>query len=322
MADMNKTSSETDKMPAPPKREKVRFISNGTECAGWHYPGTNGACVIMAGGFGVTKEPAADRFAQRFNEAGFAALSFDYRGIGESGGQSRQVQRISEQLADWDAALAYAATLPDVDQDRIAIWGFSLAGGHVFKVAAGHPRVAAAIAQTPNADGLAIGRNAARYQTPTAMLRLVGRGVVDRLGGLAGRPPLLVPLNGEPGTVAVVTTPDGRLGGEALNPDGRYPDWQQEVAARSALAPGTYSPGRYASRVRCPLLVLVCDQDQTALAEPAARAAQRAPRGELVRLPGGHYQPFLDQHEAAVAAQLDFLRRHLLPDGPDDDEAA
>ena len=63
---------------------------------------------------------------------------------------------------------------------------------------------------------------------------------------------------------------------------------------------------------RCPLLVLVCDQDQSALAEPAVRAARRAPRGELVRMPGGHYEPFLGGHERAVEAELSFLRRHLL----------
>ena len=116
-----------------PEREKARFVSGGTECAAWHYPGTNGACVIMAGGFGVTKEPATDRFARRFNEAGFGVLAFDYRHIGESGGQPRQVQRIGEQFADWHAALGYAATLPGVAPDRLAIWGFSLAGGHVFR---------------------------------------------------------------------------------------------------------------------------------------------------------------------------------------------
>jgi len=39
------------------EREKVRFVSGGTERAAWHYPGRNGACVIMAGGFAVTKDP-------------------------------------------------------------------------------------------------------------------------------------------------------------------------------------------------------------------------------------------------------------------------
>ena len=61
------------------EREKVRFVSGDTECAAWHYPGTNGACVIMAGGGGVTKEPGTDPFARRFNDAGFTVLAFDYR---------------------------------------------------------------------------------------------------------------------------------------------------------------------------------------------------------------------------------------------------
>ena len=73
-----------------------------------------------------------------------------------------------------------------------------------------------------------------------------------------------------------------------------------------------YRPGRDAARVRCPLLILVCDQDQSVLAGPAVRAADRAPRAELVRMPGGHYEPFLGGHERAVEAELSFLRRHLL----------
>jgi pimeloyl-ACP methyl ester carboxylesterase len=151
-----------------------------------------------------------------------------------------------------------------------------------------------------------------RYQRPVALLRLLGIGALDAVGGLVGRRPRLVPLGGEPGSVAVLTTPDILDGDAALNPDNRYPDWQQAVAARSVLPIGFYRPGRDASKVRCPLLVLVCDQDRSALAEPAIRAAKRAARAELVRLAGGHYAPFLAGHEQAVEAELDFLGRHLL----------
>lgn len=295
------------------EREKVRFGSGDTDCAAWHYPGTNGACVIMAGGFAVTKEPGTDRFAARFSAAGFTVLAFDYRHLGESGGRPRQIVRVANQLADWQAAIAFAGTLPRVDPARLAVWGFSSSGGHVFRVAARHPELAAAVAQTPNADGLAAARNAMRYQKPSALLRLTARSVLDSLGGLLGRPPRLVALEGEPGTVAVLTTPDGVGGGRVLDPDGSYPDWQRKVAARCTLGMTLYRPGPDASRVQCPLLVLVCDQDRSALAEPAVRAARRAPRAELVRLPGGHYEPFLGGHEQAVDAELSFLRRHLLP---------
>jgi predicted alpha/beta hydrolase len=295
------------------EREKVRFVSGDAECAAWHYRGANGACVIMAAGFGVTKEPGTDRFATRFHAAGFGVLAFDYRRLGESGGRPRQVIRLRDQLADWEAAIAFAAGLPGVDPTRLAIWGFSVSGGHVFTVAARHPELAAAIAQTPNADGPAATRNAARHTTRGALLRLTGRALLDQLGGLIGHAPLLVPLAGPPGTVALLSTPDVVDGDAALNPGNRHPDWQQAVAARSVLAVGSYRPGRYASRVSCPLLVVACDNDRSALPAPAVAAAQRAPRGELVSLPGGHYAPFLAGHEAAVEAELSFLRRHCTP---------
>jgi pimeloyl-ACP methyl ester carboxylesterase len=293
-------------------RQKVHFRSGDTTCAAWHYPGTNGGCVIMAGGTAVTKEPGTDRFAERFHDAGFTVLAFDFRHFGESGGEPRQVVRIGEQLDDWDAAIAFARTLPEVDPARVALWGFSLAGGHVFRVASRDPRLAAVIAQTPLADARAAAPNAIRHATARTFLRLTGRGVLDALGGLLGREPRLVPLAGPPGTVASLSTPDALDGDRALNPGNRYPQWWQQVAARSVLAIGFYRPGRAAARVRCPLLVVVCDDDQSALAAPAVRAAGRAPRGEVAHLAGGHYEPFLDGHEEAVATELSFLRRHLL----------
>ncbi|MGY6024611.1 alpha/beta hydrolase [Streptomyces spinosirectus] len=303
-------------MPAFTQREKVRFASGDTSCAAWRYPGSNGGCVIMAGGTSVTKEPASDLFAARFNDAGFAVLAFDHRRFGESGGTPRQIVRFDEQIADWHAAIECAAGLPDVDPEKISVWGFSLAGGHLFRVAADHPQLACAIAQTPLVDGPAIAPHALRSMTPLAMLRLFGRGIADALGGLAGRPPLLVPTAGPRGAVASLTTPDAMDGDRALDPDGRHTNWEQTVAARIALQIGGYRPGRHASRIRCPLLVVVCDEDQSVLCEPAVRAARNAPRSEVVHLTGRHYAPFLESHEQAVAAELSFLERHLIPAVP------
>ncbi|MFI6862179.1 alpha/beta hydrolase [Streptomyces sp. NPDC050421] len=302
-------------------REKVRFAVGGTYCAAWHYPGTNGGCVVMAAGGGVTKEPGTDPFAARFHAAGFTVLAFDYRCLGESGGGPRQTVRIEDQLDDWQAAIGFAAALPETDPARIALWGFSLSGGHVLRVAARNPHLAAAIAQTPNTDGPAAARNAGSYQKPLALLRLTARILLDAAGALLGRRPLLVPLAAEPGTVAMLSTPDGVKGDEALNPGNRYPQWNQEIAARSIPGIALYRPGRVTPQVRSPLLVLVCDEDRSVLSEPAVRAAGRAPRAEVVRLPGGHYAPFMDQHEQAVEAELAFLRRHLLAPAADRTEA-
>jgi alpha-beta hydrolase superfamily lysophospholipase len=295
------------------KRCKVQFPSGDSFCVAWHYRGTNGGCVVMAAGAGVTKEPGTDLFAWNFHKAGFSVLAFDFRHLGESGSEPRQVVRVREQRGDYHAAIEFARTLPEVDPERVAIWGFSLAGGHVFRVAARDTRLAAAIAQTPLADARAVAPNAIRHATLPTFLRLVGRGVIDAIGGLFGRQPLLVPLAAKPGVVAALNTPDAQQGQMALDPLNRYPDWRQEIAARSAIAAGFYRPGpRYASKVKPPLMVLACHDDQSVLAEPGVTAARRASRGDAVRIPGGHYAPFMEGHEAAVQLELRFLRRHVL----------
>jgi uncharacterized protein len=300
-------------MPINTQRRKVHFASAGSRCAAWHYPGDNGGCVIMAAGLGVIKEPGTDRIAKRFHDAGYTVLAFDYRRLGESGGTPRQLVRIGDQLADWQAAIGFAPTLPGVDADKVAIWGFSVSGGHVFTVAARNPGLAAAIAHSPLADGLDAMCNALRHTTPLALARLTGRAAADTLGGLLGREPLLVPLAGERGAVAALTTPDSLNGAAALSPQNRYPQWQQCVAARSAIRVGFYRPGRFASRAQCPLIVVTDEQDGVAPPEPAIRTAQRAPRGQLARLPGGHYAAFLDGEEEAARVLVSFLDRELRP---------
>jgi len=296
------------------QREVITFRSGTAECAAWHYQGSNGACVVMASGAGVTKEPGTDRFAARFHAAGYSVLAFDHRHLGASGGVPRQVVRIGEQLVDWEAALDRAASLPGVSPGKIAAWSFSLGAGHLLRLAA-RPReqhqLAAVIAQAPLTDGAVSSPAALRHETPGVRAIFPVIALRDAVRGLTGREPLTVPLSGPRGAVAAVTTPDGD-GNAALNPGNAYPGWQQTIAARSVMPLITYRPATTADRISCPLLVVVSTSDQTVLAAPALKAARRAPQGEICEVDGGHYAAFLDQHETVVAAELEFLRRHLL----------
>ena len=304
------------------QREGITFRSGTDDCAAWHYRGSNGACVVMAGGAGVTKEPGTDRFAARFHAAGYSVLAFDHRHLGESGGTPRQVVRVREQLADWEAALDCAASLPGVTPGRIAGWGFSLAAGHLLRLAARPPdqhRLAAVIAQAPLADGAVSSPRALSHETPGVLARFPLIALRDLARGVAGREPLVVPLAGPRGAVAMLTTPDAIDADRALNPGNAYPRWQQTIAARSVVPMGLYRPGRTACRISCPLLVVISTRDQSVLAAPALKAARRAPGGEILQVDGMHYAAFLDQHETVVAAELEFLRRNLLRDGLGED---
>src|SRR5207302_8457662 len=104
-------------------RQDVSFIAGDAECAAWLYlpAGVPSPPVVILGhGLGATREMRLDAFAERFAQAGIAALAFTYRHFGDSGGQPRQLLSIKRQLADWDGAIAYLKARGDVDGARLA----------------------------------------------------------------------------------------------------------------------------------------------------------------------------------------------------------
>jgi fermentation-respiration switch protein FrsA (DUF1100 family) len=224
-------------------RSDVTFDSWGERCAAWRYrPDTDGTaatpCVVLAHGWSGVREQRLDAYAERFAAAGLAALVFDYRHFGASEGEPRQLLDIGRQLADWASAISFARTLDGVDPERIALWGSSFSGGHVMTTAARDPRVAAAVAQAPFADGL---RNLPRLGVAHT-LKLTAAGIADQAGALLGRPPRMLASVGPPGSVAVMTSPDAEPGFRGIDPPGST--WRNEVAARVALRVGLYRPGR------------------------------------------------------------------------------
>src|SRR6187200_1428991 len=109
-------------------REDTTFDSHGTPCATWLYrpDGTEQPpIIVMAHGFAAIRALRLAAYAERFAEAGYAVLVFDYRGWGDSPGEPRRVLDIGGQQDDWRAALAYARTLDEVDPTRVVGWGTS-----------------------------------------------------------------------------------------------------------------------------------------------------------------------------------------------------
>ncbi|MFE0433216.1 alpha/beta hydrolase, partial [Citrobacter freundii] len=151
--------------------QDIKFISQGITCAAWYIPATtdkfindNGRpCIVMAHGFGGTRDTGLLEFAKPFSEAGIDAFIFDYRGFGDSGGIPRQDVSYLRQREDYHAAIAAARGLPNVDETRIAIWGTSYSGGHVLVAAAQDQRISAVISMNPATDGLAALSQICRY---------------------------------------------------------------------------------------------------------------------------------------------------------------
>jgi fermentation-respiration switch protein FrsA (DUF1100 family) len=292
-------------------RRELSFDSAGTRCAAWLYgaPESGDAgrpCVVLAHIFGGVGSQLAG-YGERFADAGLAALVFDYRHLGESAGEPRQLLDIRRQLDDWRAAIGFARSLEGVDPDRIVLWGASFSGGHVARVAADDARVAAAISLVPFTDG----PSALRAAGLPDVSRLAVAGVRDEISRLRGRPPFTIPIAGPPGRTAVMNSPDADPGYRAIFPP--EAGFRNEIAARIGLHVGFYLPFRQAPRIACPWLVCVADDDLVTPPQPAIKAALRAPRGELRRYRSGHFDIFGGElFDQSVADQIDFLSRHGL----------
>lgn len=138
-------------------RRDVEFESGGDTVRGWLYTPDDGngrhPLIVMAGGWCYVKELVQPRYAEMFAEAGFAALLFDYRNFGSSGGSRRQHIDPQMQLEDYRNAVSFAETLDGVDAARIGAWGLSYSGGHVLILGATDPRIKCVASQIPVVDG-------------------------------------------------------------------------------------------------------------------------------------------------------------------------
>jgi alpha-beta hydrolase superfamily lysophospholipase len=295
--------SQHRKEPMSINRKDLHFPSGDEACLAWLYPaaadsGKPSPIVVMAHGLSGTRRDRLGAFAERFATAGIAALVFDYRGFGDSQGEPDLFEP-DRQLADWRAAIAFARSLAGVDSGRVATFGSSLGGGHALAAAAEDRAVAAAISQVPFLD-----RDSQTYRGhPEAVQDML---TVARAGGY-------LPAVGQPHEAAFIRAPGAEAGWRHVVAIGEDSRWRNRVSAAWLLGP-PFSPVRHAATLHCPWLVCVAADDQVAKPQPAIAAARRAPYGELRVYPGIDHFDIYDgpEHEAVVADELGFLRRHLL----------
>jgi pimeloyl-ACP methyl ester carboxylesterase len=284
------------------EREDIEFEVDGDVCAAWHYPAVAGGgptpVVVMAHGLSGTRRDGLGPFAERFSAAGIAALLFDHRGFGDSGGEPDLFEP-QRQLEDWRLAIARARSLPGLDPERVATFGSSMGGGNALAAAAADPRIAAAVSQVPFIDIL----TQTHRSGPTVVARML---LAAARGGH-------LPAVGQPRQAAAINAPGAETGWRRVVANGEDSRWRDRVSSRWLLG-RPYRPARLAAKLHCPWLLCVGEADRVAKPGPAVAAARRAPLGELRTYPGVDHFDIYDgpAHEAVVADELAFLKRHLL----------
>ena len=117
---------------------------DGVDLAGWYLPSTNGAAVVARHGSGSTRSNVLAE-AEVMARHGYGVLLVDARGHGDSNGDAMDFGWNGD--ADTTAATRWLEARPEVDRDRIGVFGSSMGGEEAIGAAAVDPLIRAVVAE-------------------------------------------------------------------------------------------------------------------------------------------------------------------------------
>ncbi|MDQ9879532.1 alpha/beta hydrolase [Acinetobacter baumannii] len=276
--------------------------------ADFYIPKTNNksAVILMAHGFAGLRQFKLIQYAQRFAQAGYAVILFDYRYWGGSTGKPREMISINSQLEDWKTMIQYASTCKFIDNRRIVLWGTSLSGGYALSLASELKNIQAIMVQIPYVDGAETAKLYPLQRYPQA-LKLSSQ---DYMGSKMGLNPKRLPVVDQY-KLCFMPTADSYYGYLSIvNPD-YY--WSGEVPARVFFNLMRYRPIQLVRQINIPVLFIAAQHDSLIPIESSREAATNI-------VPFVSYHEWDMKHfdiyhgswfEKAVTTQLEFLHQHI-----------
>jgi len=287
------------------------FESQGVRCAAHLYlptdpsPARNGLfpAILLCHGFCGVKEMLLPAFARRFSAQGFACMTFDYRGFGESEGErGRLLPEL--QLEDISAALDCLRSQAEVDASRVALWGTSFGGANAIVAGSRDNQVKAVVAQIT----FGCGERAVTASMPNDEKERF----VDSLRRFeekkqASGKEMFVPLP------KVLTDPQSRAFVDKYSPI--FPEAMSvRIPFLTPLGTMRHCPEKVVGRLGAPLLLVGAEEDQVNNPEEMRHLFDQAcePK-ELWMVPGaGHYDLYEEPLIGQVAErQGAFLRQFV-----------
>jgi pimeloyl-ACP methyl ester carboxylesterase len=128
--------------------EEVRFRADGFELAGDLIlpgrPGPHPAVIVVSGSGSQTRDstPGYSAVRRTFGAAGFAVFSWDKPGTGASTGEFDEEHTLTERAAILLEGIRALGERPDIDAQRIGLWGLSQAGWVMPLALEGNPDIA------------------------------------------------------------------------------------------------------------------------------------------------------------------------------------
>jgi fermentation-respiration switch protein FrsA (DUF1100 family) len=288
----------------------VSFYSGGCRLSGDLYlPDDRSAeerrpGVVLCCGYTGVKDLYLNDMARRLSAGGIVALTFDYKGWGQSEGPRLRLAPYGR-VEDTQAALSFLSEQPEVDANRLGLYGISYGGSTAVFTAAIDRRVRAVVSVTGVGNGERWLRGVRR---PWEYRELMERAYRDRVRqAITGEGEMV-----DRGYVLMMDPQSAEISARAR---ASRPSASNEVPLEMAHETIGFNPEWVVDRIS-PRAVLFITSDRDELVLPEESEAMFARAGEpkkLVVLRGyGHYEvftpPALDE---VMAETLGWYRKYL-----------
>ena len=265
----------------------VQFYSENIPVAGLMFvpddlsPGETRPGIVMCHGFTAVKELILPEIARHLVGLGYVVLTFDYRFLGASGGEPRRQIIPLQQIEDIRNAVTFLQNQPEVNSDRLGLFGESLGGANVSYAAGVEDRVRATVSVCGIGDCGRWIRDACHFWEWRALLQRLKADRARRV------------LSGELEYVQakeIVPEPESTAALFAQILD-QYPQWSREISLSSGLPLIAYRPESVVANIAPrAILWLHGDADErVSMEESQAMYAKAGEPKKIVILPGlGH----------------------------------
>lgn len=295
-----------------PRRDVEFRTDDGTLLRGWFWPaqgriGQPAPVVVMAHGISGVRDAWMERYGSSFAKAGFNALYYDPRGFGSSDGRVRQELVPAQLVDDVRDAISFAITLPEVDPQRVALWGSSYGGGVMTQAGSLDMRVKCVAVQVPFVNGSGV-----RQHIPAPEWQGLQQWfTADRQARAAGAPPQTMKvISQDKSTPAILATPESwEWGSETA---GKSLGWKNEVTVRTLELAFTFDPVHVIDRMTAAYLCIAAIRDDLIPHDLTRAAFERATcTKELVSMDMNHFDPYDRRFPEVWGATLAWFQRHL-----------
>jgi len=297
--------------------QKVVFYSDGLRIAGTLFmPDSEVDCpgiVLPQGTVGLKEHYRSPLICSLLADSGFAALTFDYQGFGESEGpKDRPRTQIvpREQIENIRDALTFLSAQPRIDANRLALYGFCWGGTHSVYVGSIDSRVKCVVEVGGMGDGTRWLRS---IRQPDEWCEFIQRIETDRVKRV---------LTGSSENVRfgeiLIGSPTAKEGRQRIideisppSPPYRTPDATIQTAERIL----EYRPEEVVAKLSPrPLLIMHAGSDDLTPTEEAESLHRKAgePKNLVIFPEAHHHDVYLDPlfHEV-MKVSLEWFKRWL-----------